>query len=374
MSEPKNHGALLKSMLARPNICSKNWIARQYDHEVQGGSVIKPLVGKMRDIPSDAVVTMPILGSKRGIAVSQTLNPFFSEIDTYHMTAITIDEAVRKVLAVGGDPDHLGGVDNFCWPTIQYDPEQNPDGKYKAAQLVRSNWALRDFCLSYEIPLLSGKDSMYIDGNLEGPYGERRKVSGMPTLLFTVSSVVQDIAKCVTLDAKRPGDLVYVIGVTKDELGGSEYYQMMNTTGLNIPKVDVEETWPLYLALHRAIQQGLVASAHAVSRGGLATHLALVAMGGETGMEIMLEKLPLDNSLPNSRIMYSESAGRFLVTIAPPNKDAFEKLFDGMKVGNIGVVTDSPSLRVRGKDGSWIIEEDIAHLKECWKRPFGGLI
>jgi phosphoribosylformylglycinamidine synthase len=165
-----------------------------------------------------------------------------------------------------------------------------------------------------------------------------------------------------------------VIGDTKDELGGSEYYEMMNATGLNVPKVDAEETRPLYLALHRAIEEGLVASAHAVSRGGLATHLALVAMGGETGMEITLENAPADKSLPDSRILYSESAGRFVVTIAPVNKEAFEELFDGMNIGNIGIVTESSGFRVRGKDGSRIIEEDIAHLKECWKRPFGGLI
>jgi len=222
LSEPKRHGSLLKTMLLRPNICSKNWIVRQYDHEVQGGSVIKPLVGKRRDMPSDAVVIRPILESSRGIASSQSLNPFFSEVDTYHMTATVIDEAVRKILAVGGDPDHIGGVDNFCWPTIQYHPVQNPDGKYKAAQLIRSIWALRDYCLAFGIPLLSGKESMYIDGDLEGPYGERRKRSGMPTLLFTVSSVIGDIRKCVTMDAKCPGDLVYVLGETKNELGGSE--------------------------------------------------------------------------------------------------------------------------------------------------------
>jgi phosphoribosylformylglycinamidine synthase len=374
LSEPKRYESLLRTMLSRPNICSKNWIARQYDHEVQGGSIIKPLVGKERDIPSDATVMMPVLDSNRGIVVSQTLNPFFSEIDTYHMTALTIDEAVRKVLAVGGDPDHLGGVDNFCWPTIQYHPKQNPDGKYKAAQLVRSNWALRDFCLAYGIPLLSGKDSMYIDGNLEGPYGERRKVSGMPTLLFTVSSVIKDIEKCVTMDAKYPGDLVYVMGKTRDELGGSEYYQMMSETGLNVPKVDVKETWPLYRALHKAIQEGLVASAHTISRGGLAIHLALVAMGGGNGMEILLENVPADEALSNIGILYSESAGRFVVTVAPDKRETFEKIFDGLNIGNIGTVTDSPIFRICGRDGSRIIEENIIQLKKCWKKPFGGLI
>ncbi|MFC1821062.1 AIR synthase-related protein, partial [Thermodesulfobacteriota bacterium] len=269
ISEPNQHGAVLKEILSRPNICSKNWITRQYDHEVQGGSVIKPLVGKGRDITSDAVVIRPILDSKKGIASSQTMAPHYSKIDTYHMTALIIDETVRKVLAVGGSPDHIGGVDNFCWPTIQYHPEQNPDGKYKAAQLIRSLWALRDYCKAYKIPLLSGKDSMYIDGNLKGPYGERRKISGLPTLLFTASSVVEDVDRCITMDTKFPGDLIYLLGATRNELGGSEYYQMMGETGFNVPNVDVDEVWPLYLALHRAIQRELVASVHAISRGGL---------------------------------------------------------------------------------------------------------
>jgi len=374
LSEPKRHGEVLKTMLSRPNICSRNWISRQYDHEVQGGSVIKPLVGKGRDIPSDAVVVRPILDSTRGIATTQALNPFYSEVDTYHMTAATIDEAVRKVLAVGGDPDHIGGVDNFCWPTIIYHPENNPNGKYKAAQLVRSNWALRDYCLAYGIPLLSGKDSMYIDGNLEGPYGERRKVSGLPTLLFTVSSVIKDIMKCVTMDAKYPGDLVYVLGETRDELGGSEYYQMMGEIGLHVPWVDVNKSWPMYLALHRAIEAGLISSAHAVSRGGLAVHLAMVAMGGEAGMDIRLADVPASEDLMDAKTLYSESSGRFIVTIDPAKQEAFEKMFSGMNIGLVGTVRGDSRFRIKGRDGSLIINEDVIQLKDCWKRTFGGLI
>jgi len=374
LSEPKKHGSLLKSMLSRPNICSKNWIARQYDHEVQGGSVIKPLVGKRRDMASDAVVVRPVLHSNRGIATTQTLNPFYSEIDTYHMTAVTIDEAIRKVLAVGGDPDHLGGVDNFCWPTIQYHPINNPDGKYKAAQLIRSVWALRDYCLAYDIPLLSGKDSMYIDGNLEGPYGERRKISGMPTLLFTVSSIIKDIKKCITMDAKFPGDLVYILGETKNELGGSEYYHMMGVKGLHVPKVDVARFWPLYLSLNRAIQDGLISSAHAVSRGGLAIHLAMGAMGGELGMEIDLGSVPCQNELSDTQILYSESAGRFVVTVDPEKRKDFENLFLETMIGHVGFVTESPLFRIGHKNDSWIIEEDILKLKDSWEKPFGELI
>ena len=373
LSEPKRHSPLLKTMLSRPNICSRNWIARQYDHEVQGGSVIKPLVGKKQDMLSDAIVIRPVLDSERGIAVTQALNPFYSEIDTYHMTAVTIDEAIRRVLAVGGDPAHMGGVDNFCWPTIQYDAIQNPDGKYKAAQLVRSNWALRDYCLAYGVPLLSGKDSMYIDGNLEGPFGERRKVSGMPTLLFTISSVVKDIKKCITMDAKFPRDLVYVLGETKNELGGSEYYQLMGEVGRHVPKVDVNEFWPLYLSLHKAIQQGLVSSAHAVTRGGLAVHLAMIGMGGELGMETHIGSIPSSHGLSDTQMLYSESAGRFVVTVDPERKEAFEEIFSGMKIGRVGFVTESPSFCIHSSEGSLIIEEDIHDLKACWKKPFGNL-
>jgi phosphoribosylformylglycinamidine synthase len=250
----------------------------------------------------------------------------------------------------------------------------NPDGKYKAAQLVRSCWALRDICLAFKIPLLSGKDSMYIDGNLEGPYGERRKVSGKPALLFTVSSVVQDVKTCVTMDAKFPGDLVYVLGETKNELGGSEYYQLMDKIGLHVPKVDVNVVWPLYLALNRAIQQGLVSSAHAVAKGGLAVHLAMVAMAGELGMEVHIGKAPSPLGLSSAQALYSESAGRFVVTVNPARKEAFEKLFSSLPAACIGSVTEAPRFKVQRGKGETFIDEDVLDLKKAWNSRFGGLI
>ncbi len=373
ISGPEKHGEVLKSLLSRPNICARNWISRQYDHEVQGGSVVKPLVGIHRDIPSDACVIRPILDSAKGLAVSQALNPCYSKIDTYPMVAATIDEAVRKVVAVGGDPRQMGGVDNFCWPTIQYHPRRNPDGKYKAAQLVRANWALRDYCLAYGIPLLSGKDSMYIDGNLEGPFGEKRKISGLPTLLFTISTVVKDVGKCVTMDVKFPGDLVYVLGETGNELGGSEYYQMMENVGLNVPTVDAETNFPLYKALHKAIQEDLVTSSHAVSRGGLGVHLALAAMGGDLGLDIHLDAVPGSSGLEPTQILYSESCGRFIVTIDPSQKSRFEESFAGMRFSKIGVVIPSPSLIIKNEGGTPLIDEDISQLKKCWHETFGDL-
>ena len=374
LDEPTRCGPLLRAMLARPNICARNWIVRQYDHEVQGGSVIKPLVGRDRDVPSDAAVVRPVLESTRGLAVSQALNPTYSLIDTYHMAAATIDEAVRKVLAVGGDPGHLGGVDNFCWPTVQYHPGRNPDGKYKAAQLVRANWALRDTCLAYGIPLLSGKDSMYIDGNLEGPFGERRKVSGLPTLLFTVSSVIEDVTRCVTMDAKSPGDLVYVLGETRDELGAGEYYQLMGSVGLRVPRVDARELWPQYLALHQAIQEELISSCRAVARGGLAVHLAMMAMAGGLGMEIRLGDIPATPGLSPSRRLFSESCGRFILTAAPQCRQRLEQIFAGLDLREVGRTTESPLLVIENEAGGRLVEEKVPDLKAAWLGPFGDLI
>ncbi len=374
IEEPKKQGDLLKSMLSRPNICSRNWIARQYDHEVQGGSVIKPLVGREMDIPSDAVVIRPVLDRLNGIAISQALNPRYSIIDTYHMTAATIDEAVRKVISVGGDPDHLGGVDNFCWPSIQYDPISNPDGKYKAAQLVRSNWALRDYCLDFDIPLLSGKDSMYVDGNVEGPFGERRKVSGLPTLLFTVCSVIKDVRKCVTMEPKVHGDLVYVVGETKNELGGSEFYQLMGHTGLNVPRVDAKELMPMYRAVARCIEKGLISSCHAVTRGGIAVHLALMAMAGKMGMEIDLQAFPTNEELKSHQLLYSESCGRFLITIDPGVKQELEAELSGFPFALVGRTTPHPALVIRTAHGKNLIQEEVAELKEFWLKPFGDLV
>ena len=194
LNAPVDFDRLLLDLLSRPNIASKEWITRQYDHEVQGTSVIKPLVGAERDMVSDASVIRPVLTSEKGLAFSQALLPFYSAIDAYHMTTCTIDEAVRRLVAVGAGLDHIGGVDNFCWPSIQYDPQKNPDGKFKAAQLVRSCRALRDMCLAYEIPLLSGKDSMYVDGHLTGRYGETHKVSALETLQFSATGIVQDVS------------------------------------------------------------------------------------------------------------------------------------------------------------------------------------
>ena len=379
LSEPENYGEIFHAVLTSPNVCSREWIQRQYDHEVQGGSVIKYLIGRERDIPNDSVVLRPILKSKRGLAVAQALNPSYSLIDTYDMVAASIDEAVRRLLSVGAKLDEIGGVDNFCWPSIQYDPVQNPDGRYKAAQLVRANWALRDMCLAYGIPLLSGKDSMYVDGHLAGGFGERHKISGLPTMQFTATSVVSDISNALTLESKMAGDLVYILGETANELGASEYYDLLGYVGLNVPRVEPQAYLPVYRALESTVQAGSVASCHGIYRGGLAVHAALVAMGGLLGMTLDLSRIPIKilhsqgpdpegPFLRDDQILFSESCGRFLVTIPAEKRDEFEAHFQNLPCACIGETTAEPQLFIKGSGGRILLNEDIARLKASWRR------
>jgi len=369
LGEPSDHNAILHTLLARPNLCSREWIVRQYDHEVQGNSVIKPLVGKAADVPGDAVVIRPRLDSHRGLALSMAINPSYGQIDTYDMTAVTIDEAVRRLLAVGGRLDHLGGVDNFCWPSIQFDPVNNPDGRFKAAQLVRANWALKDYCLAYGIPLLSGKDSMYIDGHLPGEFGETHKVSGLPTLLFTATSVIPDVAGCLTLDCQQPGDYLYLIGRTQTELGGSEYYELFGYVGLCAPKVDAPVFLRYYKQVEEAIQAGLLASCHGVYRGGVAVHLAMKAMAGELGLEVDLAGV----AGSASTALYAESAGRFLVTVAPADCQRFEAVMSGAPLHRLGRVRADQRFLVHWGPRP-LIQADLGELKSSWKARFGDLI
>ena len=266
------------------------------------------------------------------------------------------------------------GVDNFCWPTIQYDPQTNPDGQFKAAQLVRSCRAVRDMCLAYGIPLLSGKDSMYVDGHLPGRYGVIHKVSALESLQFSATSVIDDVDRCMTLDPKMDGDLVYVLGVTRNELGASEYYDMLGYIGCNVPEVAPEDFLPLYRALARAIELGLAASVHGIYRGGLGVHLAMKAMAGALGLQVDLKAVPADGVCREDILLYSESAGRFIVTIDPLQKAAFEALFSAMPMACIGKVTREPRLKVRGLSGQDCVDITVPDLKAAWQKPFGELI
>jgi phosphoribosylformylglycinamidine synthase len=229
-------------------------------------------------------------------------------------------------------------------------------------------------CRAYAIPLLSGKDSMYVDGHLPGRYGEIHKVSAPETLQFSAISVVDDIRKCVSMDSKLPDDLIYVLGTTRDELGGSEFYAHFGEIGLNVPRVPAEHFWPVYRALSQAIARGLVASAHGIYRGGLGVHLALVAMGGHQGMQVELDRVPASDVSRDAALLFSESAGRFIVTIDPRHRQDFENLFEPQTCACIGTVTTSPQFEIRGLDRTTIISLAVSELKAAWKKPFGDLI
>jgi phosphoribosylformylglycinamidine synthase len=361
--EPTDMGEALKAMLARLNICSKESVVRQYDHEVQGGSVIKPLTGVLNDGPSDAAVIRPLLDSFEGIVVANGICPRYSDIDAYHMAAAAIDEAVRNAIAVGAPLDRLAGLDNFCW----CDPvrsEKTPDGEYKLAQLVRANQALYAITTAYGVPCISGKDSMKNDYQI----GEV-KISIPPTLLYSTLGKMEDVRKAVTMDAKKPGDLVYVLGTTYRELGGSEWYAHHGAIGNGVPKVDVKTAKPRYEALHRAIMAGLAASCHDCSDGGLGVALAETAFAGGLGLEIDLRKVPAVEITRDDELLFSESQSRFVVTVSPEDREAFEALFAGSVCARIGTVIAEPVLRVDGLTGKRIIEEGLAALKAAWQRP-----
>ncbi|HEY9205239.1 MAG TPA: phosphoribosylformylglycinamidine synthase subunit PurL [Candidatus Methanoperedens sp.] len=350
--------AALKNLLSRLNICSKEYVIRQYDHEVQAGSVVKPLTG---DGPSDAAVIRPLLDSMEGVVVANGICPRYGDIDTYHMTACAIDEALRNHISVGGSLDHVAGLDNFCW----CDPvksEKTPDGEYKLAQLVRANMALYDYTKAYGVPCISGKDSMKNDYQIGG-----RKISIPPTVLFSTIGKIEDVRKAVTMDVKRPEDRVYVLGMTKDELGGSEYFASLGFTGNDVPKVDAVSARKLYTALEKAIREGLMASCHDCSDGGLGVALAESAFSGDLGITIELTKVPVENIKRADTILFSESQSRFVVTVAPGNVKRFEEIMRGNVFADVGVVTAQQNFTVM--DGEKVVlGAGNDELKEAWQK------
>jgi phosphoribosylformylglycinamidine synthase len=176
------------------------------------------------------------------------------------------------------------------------------------------------------------------------------------------------------MDSKIAGDLVYVLGSTRNELGGSEYYAHLGYVGCNVPEVRTAEFIPLYRNLTSAIESELVASAHGIYRGGLAVHLAKVAMGGNLGMQVNLAQVPAGNVEREDALLFSESAGRFIVTVDPVNREVFEDLFRKAACSCIGTVTEEPNFVVRGIESSVIITVSVADLKMAWNKTFGELI
>jgi phosphoribosylformylglycinamidine synthase subunit PurSL len=345
----------LLAILGSWNVCSKEWIIRQYDHEVQGAGAIKPLVGVAQDGPGDAAVIAPRYGSTRGVVLSCGMNPRQSDIDPYHMAAGAIDEAVRNAVAVGADPDRIAILDNFCWG--------NTDKPDRLGALVRASRACFDVATAYGTPFISGKDSL----NNEFAFGG--EVIVIPhTLLISAIGVIDDVRKCATMDLKEAGNNLVLAGLTRDELGASHLYMLKDEIGANVPKVDVDANKKTFAAVHACIRKGLARACHDLSEGGLAAAAAEMAFAGGLGAEIDAEKIPTDGELPVWKRLFSETHGRFLIETADPA--AVIKAFDkaGAAASVVGVVTNGDRVRIRGSKGKGI-DARIGDLKAAWKKP-----
>ncbi|MDZ4227234.1 MAG: AIR synthase-related protein, partial [Patescibacteria group bacterium] len=328
--------AAMLRLLARPNIGSISFISQQYDHEVQGTAVTKPLVGRGR-VNTDASVMSPLRpptgGPQKGVVLSHGYCPWYSQIDTYAMAAASIDAAVRGAVCAGASLDPKAGglaiLDNFCWSS-----SEKPERLYELKQAAK---ACYDIAVSFGTPFISGKDSMHNDFRGYDADGKPVHIAALPTLLVSVIGIISDVAKVMTMDFKHAGDTLYLMGETDDELGASEYFGMLGEKRGGVPAVDAKKNAKTYRALTSAIQDGVLASATSVGRGGLAVALARACIAGQVGAGVDLSKIPGSAKLSES-ILFSESQGRVLVSIREGNEKAFERLCKGLPFARIGQV------------------------------------
>jgi phosphoribosylformylglycinamidine synthase len=324
---------------------------------VQGGSVLKSLVGRDNDGPGDAAIIKPILDSEMGVIVANGINPRYGEIDPYWMAASAIDEALRQIIAVGGNLKKVALLDNFSWGNTN-----RPD---MLGALVRAAQACYDMAIVFETPFISGKDSLNNEFQYEG-----KTISIPHTLLISAVSIMEDTSRAVSMDFKQAGDLIYIVGTTQNELGGSEYFRSRGFIGNSVPKVNPHLAKGLMDRLSAATEKGLVRACHDCSDGGIGVAIAEMAFAGGLGASINLESVPRGEPLDRDDfILFSESNSRFLVEVALESQTDFEKIMGGVSLSNIGQVTDGEVLEIYGLDGSRIVNKSISELKEAWQKP-----
>lgn len=363
-NEPTDYGEALLGILGRWNVCSKEYVVRQYDHEVQGGSIIKPLTGAQNDGPSNAGVVRPDLDGKEGIVISHGICPKYSAFDTYHMMTCAIDEAIRNNIATGGSLSRMALLDNFCWsdPILS---EKNPEGPYKLAQLVRANKALYDSTTFFGTPCISGKDSMkndYMFNNI--------KISVPQTVLISALSVINDAKRAITMDFKEDSDLIIVVGKTYPEMGGSEYFAANGLMGNIPPRVRMSLAKRTFSAIEKAIGKNLLRSCHDISDGGLGCALAESAFAGNLGIDIDLTAAPVSRIFRDDFLLFSESQSRFIVSIRKKDLQAFTKLFRSVPFGVLGKTSKDNRFKIKGIQGKIVIDLSIERLLEAWQAPF----
>ncbi|MCA9106274.1 MAG: phosphoribosylformylglycinamidine synthase subunit PurL [Planctomycetales bacterium] len=358
-------------ILGSLNVASKHWVIRQYDHEVLGGSVIKPLVGLQQDGPSDAAVIRPVLDSRRGLAVSCGMNPHYGDLDPEAMAAAAIDEAVRNCVAVGADPDRIAILDNFCWGYT--------DRPETLGSLVRAALGCQQTAIALKTPFISGKDSL----NNEFSYvadGERKTISIPSTLLISAIGQVDSVDSCVTMDLKEVGSWIYQIGATRLEMGGSHFGLVTGRQGGSPPTLQAAMARRIFQRIHHAITQGFVSSCHDMSEGGLAIAMTEMAFAGGLGAEIDLGQIPMCETVtqlePTARRLanlFAESNSRFLVEVRPEHANAFEQLMSDVPWGRLGKVANSSHLRINeapaGGSSETLAEIDLVTAKQRWLAP-----
>ncbi|MAB90060.1 MAG: phosphoribosylformylglycinamidine synthase subunit PurL [Planctomycetes bacterium] len=344
----------LLRLLAHPNIASKEWIVRQYDHEVQAGSAVKPFVGTRGHGPSDGAVIAPILGSQVGFAVGCGMTPRYGDVDPYHMACAAIDEALRNVVSVGGDPEHCAILDNFSWGNANF-----PD---RLGGLLRASYGCKDAALAFRTPFISGKDSLNNEYKIGG-----ETIVIPPSLLVSALARVPDVGRSVTMDLKDAGNALYVVGETRDELGGSHWMWLYDRLGDRVPELDCDRAPKILRAMHGAIRRGLIRACHDPSEGGIAVAAAEMVLAGEVGARIDVGALSVDDaSLTPLTRLFSESLTRFIVEVEPANVTAFEEAVSGLPYAHVGETCATAEL-VMTTDDDELLRASAATLESAWR-------
>jgi phosphoribosylformylglycinamidine synthase len=286
------------------------------------------------------------------------MNPRYGDYDTYHMAASAIDEAVRNCVAVGADPRRIAILDNFCWGDCEK-PET-------LGSLVRAATACYDVATVLGTPFISGKDSLNNEFTYTDESGRRRTIAIPPSLLISAIGQVEDVSKCVTMDLKEHGNLLYIVGETRAELGGSHFALVNNLDGGQVPIVDPAKAKEIFEGLHRAVKSGTIKACHDLSEGGLAAAIAEMAFAGGFGARIEADLMPSNRSLEPATRLFSESNSRFLCEVAPQSSADFERTLGDMPHARVGEVTHSEQLII-SVEGKEVINSGIRNLKEAWQ-------
>ena len=341
---------ILKKILSNPNIASKEWVIRQYDHEVRGGTVIKPLQGKIGfESHGDATVIKPLEDSFKGLAVTANINPRFMERDPYWGACSAVDETCRNLVSVGAVPDSLLDCLNFG----------NPEKPERMGEFYEACRGLGDLARPLDLPYMSGNVSLY---------NESVKTSVPPTPQIMGVGIVPDIRKCVTADFKQKNNPVYLVGKKTDkEMGGSEYYNIMKTEGGVVPRVDIDALKSSMKGVLSAIDKGFVAACHDTSEGGIGVCLSEMCIGGDIGAEIDLSDK--GNDLRSDFKLFSESNTRWVIEVNKNKKQDFEKLLKSNSVSFVCIGFIGGKNLIIKDDKKTIINLDVKTLRDSWRKP-----